>query len=110
MSDFEYLSVLIAIIVGIAFAHLLLSLGRVLGEIRELQVSPVQLVWTANILLMMIAFWWRLADTKYLTDCVQQSSPKATRHKKWALCPFFTSVLRNIFLTMATMAPQLEEL
>ena len=70
MSDFEYLSVLIAIIVGIAFAHLLLSLGRVLGEIRELQVSPVQLVWTANILLMMIAFWWWAISLRELSEWV----------------------------------------
>ena len=58
MSDFEYLSVLIAIIVGIGFAHLLLSIGRVLGESKSLNVDSVQLIWTANILLMLVAFWW----------------------------------------------------
>lgn len=46
MSDFEYLSVLIAIIVGIGFAHLLLSIGRILGETKTLNVTPVHLIWT----------------------------------------------------------------
>ena len=36
MSDFEYLSVLIAIIVGIGFADLLLSIGRIVW------VGPIQ--------------------------------------------------------------------
>jgi hypothetical protein len=36
MTDFEYLSVLIAIIVGIGIAHLLMSLGRILGESSRL--------------------------------------------------------------------------
>lgn len=58
MSDFEYLSVLIAIIVGIGFAHLLLSIGRVLGERKSLNADPIQLIWTANILLLLTTFWW----------------------------------------------------
>ena len=51
MSDFEYLSVLIAIIVGIGIAHLLLSLGRILGEAKSLNIGWVQMLWTANTLL-----------------------------------------------------------
>ncbi len=58
MSDFEYLSVLIAIIIGIGFAHLLLSIGRVLGEIKRLNITLVHLIWTGNILLMLVGFWW----------------------------------------------------
>ena len=58
MSDFEYLSVLIAIIVGIGIAHLLMSLGRILGEADRLKTDLVHLIWTANIFLALIAFWW----------------------------------------------------
>lgn len=70
MTDFEYLSVLIAIIVGIGFAHLLLSLGRVLGEARELNVDSVQLIWTVNILLMLITFWWWAISLRTLEEWV----------------------------------------
>jgi hypothetical protein len=58
MSDFEYLSVLVAIIVGIGFTHLLLSIGRVLGETKSVNMTPVHSVWTGNILLMLVGFWW----------------------------------------------------
>ena len=44
MSDFEYLSVLIAIIVGIGIAHLLLSLGRIVGETRSLNYGLVHFI------------------------------------------------------------------
>ena len=58
MSDFEYLSVLIAIIVGIGIAHLLLSVGRILGQTKRLNVGVVHLIWTANILTLLVVFWW----------------------------------------------------
>jgi hypothetical protein len=70
MSDFEYLSVLVAIIVGIGFAHLLLSIGRILGETKELNVSPVQLIWTANILMMMVCFWWWAISLRELEEWI----------------------------------------
>ncbi len=70
MSDFEYLSVLIAIIVGIGFAHLLLSLGRVMGEVRALKVEPYHLIWTVNVLLMMVAFWWWAISLRELEEWV----------------------------------------
>jgi len=70
MSDFEYLSVLVAIIVGIGFTHLLLAIGRVVGETKSLNVSPVQLIWTANILLMMVSFWWWAISLRGLEEWV----------------------------------------
>ncbi|MGI9263887.1 MAG: hypothetical protein ACR2QU_03085 [Gammaproteobacteria bacterium] len=68
MSDFEYLSVLVAIIVGIGFTHLILSVGRILGESKELNVSSVQLIWTANILMMMACFWWWAISLRELEE------------------------------------------
>ena len=70
MSDFAYLSVLVAIIVGIGFAHLLLSIGRVLGERKSLNVDSVQLNWTANILLMLVTFWWWAISLRELEEWV----------------------------------------
>ena len=70
MSDFEYLSVLIAIIVGIGFAHLLLSIGRIAGEGKALNVSVVQLIWTANVMMMLVAFWWWAISLRDLQEWV----------------------------------------
>ena len=70
MSDFEYLSVLIAIIVGIGFAHLLLSIGRVLGETKALNITPVHWIWTINILVMLIGFWWWAINLREIEEWV----------------------------------------
>ena len=62
MSDFEFLGVLIAIIVGIGFAHLLLSIGRVLGEAKSLNITAMHAIWTVNILVMLVSFcWWAIS-------------------------------------------------
>ena len=58
MSDFEYLSVLIAIIVGMGIAHLLMSLGRILGETKSLNIGVVHLIWTGNVLVALVVAWW----------------------------------------------------
>ena len=73
MSDFEYLSVLVAIIVGIGIAHLLLSIGRIVGETRKLNVGLVQIIWTANILVMLVSFWWWGINLRQVEEwrCVQ---------------------------------------
>jgi hypothetical protein len=70
MSDFEYLSVLIAIIVGIGFAHLLLSIGRILGEAKSLNITAVHLIWTANILVMLVGFWWWAINLREIEEWV----------------------------------------
>ena len=57
MSDFEYLTVLIAIILGIGIAHLLMSIGRVIGETKDLNISVTHSIWTVNILTFLIVFW-----------------------------------------------------
>jgi hypothetical protein len=64
MSNFEFLSVLFAIIIGIGFAHLLLSIGRILGETKSLNIGSVHLIWTANVLLVLVVYWWWLINLR----------------------------------------------
>jgi hypothetical protein len=70
MSDFEYLTVLIAIILGIGMAHLLMSIGRVLGETKSLNMSVVHSIWTANILIFLVVFWWWGINLRELQEWV----------------------------------------
>ena len=79
MTDFEYLSVLIAIIVGIGIAHLLMSLGRILGEASRLRTDLVHLIWTVNLFLVLIAFWWWGINLRQL--------------EVWAFLPFLLVLL-----------------
>ena len=70
MSDFEYLSVLIAIIVGMGIAHLLMSLGRILGETKSLNIGVVHLIWTGNVLVILVVVWWWGINLRHLEEWV----------------------------------------
>lgn len=70
MSDFEYLTVLIAIILGIGIAHLLMSIGRTLGETKNLNISVAHSIWTANLLTFLVVFWWWGINLRELQEWV----------------------------------------
>jgi hypothetical protein len=57
-SAFEYLSVLVSIIVGLALAHLLSSMARLLQLRRRLRLHATTLCWMAFLLLANIQIWW----------------------------------------------------
>lgn len=57
-SAFEYLSVLVSIIVGLALAHLLSSAARLLQLRRRLRLHATSLCWMAFLLLANIQIWW----------------------------------------------------
>ena len=58
MNQFEYLSVLISIIVGLGITHLLTGAGRFLGGPEAPRVYRVHLAWTVNLILYQAFFWW----------------------------------------------------
>jgi len=64
---FEYLTVLISVVVGLAVTSFLTNVTRIIHVRGEVTVSWVQLLWSVNILIWTIAFWWFtfvLADQK----------------------------------------------
>jgi hypothetical protein len=58
MTSFEYVSVLISIIIGLGIAHILMGWGQMLSGHRRYRTDWVHALWMANILLYMIFFWW----------------------------------------------------
>jgi len=69
LSQFEYVMVLMSIIVGIAVAHLLLGVGgiidRLAGKKEKLELSVAYLAWLIATFGWLILFWWwqfRLAE------------------------------------------------
>jgi len=58
MSSFEFLSVLISVVIGLGIANLLTGLGRLLHQQRKARVSAVHLTWTAWLFLYMVIYWW----------------------------------------------------
>ena len=61
MSQFEYVMVLISIIVGIGVAHLLLGVGgiidRLAGKRERLELSVAHLAWLISTFGWQIMFW-----------------------------------------------------
>ncbi len=58
MNQFEYLSVLVSIIIGLGITHLLTGAGRFVGGPQAPRVYRVHLVWTLNLVLFQAFFWW----------------------------------------------------
>lgn len=62
MNHFEYVMVLISIIIGLGIAHILLGLGgivdRLTGRGERLRLGVAHAVWLAHTFLWLVLFWW----------------------------------------------------
>jgi hypothetical protein len=58
MSTFEYLAVLISVIVGLAITHLLGGLARLLSHPSRYKIDWIHLVWVGNFFATVAFFWW----------------------------------------------------
>jgi hypothetical protein len=58
MSTFEFVSVLISIVVGIGLTHLLTGVGQALEHRRKVRFFWVQGLWVVNVGLIFVSFWW----------------------------------------------------
>ena len=60
MSSFEFVTVLVSVIVGLGVTHLLTGLGRAVHHRDRVSLWWVHLCWTATILLYLALHWWNL--------------------------------------------------
>jgi hypothetical protein len=58
LSSFEFLSVLISVVVGLGVAHLLTGIGRLIHRSADSRLSAAHLLWTAFVFLFMVVYWW----------------------------------------------------
>jgi len=65
---FDYLGVLISVIFGLALTHLLTGLSRIIQMRNSVRVYPLQILWTVNIMLYVLALWWGMFWLKNLQD------------------------------------------
>jgi len=68
MSEFEFLSVLISIIIGLGVTHLLAGVGRAIHQRARTRVDTLHVVWTANVLLILVLNWWVAFSWRDETD------------------------------------------
>jgi len=55
---FEYLTVLISVVVGLSVTSFLTNIVRIIHVRGDVTISWVQLMWSATILIWTVAFWW----------------------------------------------------
>lgn len=58
MSSFEFLSVLISVVIGLGMANVLTGVGRLLHRHNEVTVSVAFVAWTLFIFHFMVIYWW----------------------------------------------------
>ena len=62
MDHFEYVMVLISIIIGLGIAHILLGVGgivdRLTGRGAPLKLSLAHAAWLAHVFIWLVMFWW----------------------------------------------------
>ena len=57
MSSFEFLSVLISVVVGLGIANILTGIGRLIHRETEIQLSAHFVAWTLFVSFYMIVYW-----------------------------------------------------
>jgi hypothetical protein len=58
MTDFEFLSVLISIVIGFGLTHLLSGLGRAFHFRHVNKIDAVHIAWTTTIFFVLVLNWW----------------------------------------------------
>jgi hypothetical protein len=101
MSTFEYLSVLLSIIVGLGITHIIVGLGRLISHSSGRSIYWVHLIWMLNIALYLVVFWWWAINLRALDE--------------WSFLPFLVVLLEPALLCLAgailypvAMPPDLE--
>lgn len=90
---FDYLAILICVILGLALTHLLIGVSRLMQARHEVRIYWVQLAWMFNIVLYILALWWGMFWWKHL--------------QTWTVQEFFFLALYTIvvFLLAAALFP-----
>ncbi len=60
MSAFEFLSVLISVVIGLGMANVLTGVGRMIQRHGEITVSATFVAWTLFLFHYMIIYWWTI--------------------------------------------------
>ena len=62
MDSFEYIMVLVSIVIGLGITHILSSIGSAIHRIRghgaHIRLDPVYLCWVGTMFIWLTTFWW----------------------------------------------------
>lgn len=89
MSRFEYLSVLVSIVIALGISELAISWGRALQLRHRLSFSWLHLFWTLFIVFLMVQFWWGFWNFRFV--------------ETWSLAALFGVLIEAITLVLAAL-------
>jgi hypothetical protein len=62
VSAFEYVMVLVSIVIGLAITHLLTAVAAAIHRLRghgePIRLEPIYLLWIGYVMIWLISFWW----------------------------------------------------
>ena len=64
MTEFEYLSVLISIVVGLGISHLLAGAARLIRRRREVRLYLPTVLWMGALFVTFIQIWWAIFERR----------------------------------------------
>jgi hypothetical protein len=96
MTPFEYLSVLVSIIIGLGLTHLLTGAARLIQMRRRVLPFLPTYLWTGNLLLIQLQIWW--------------SAYEERRETEWTFFGFLSFLLLPILISLVSyiLIPDLE--
>ena len=93
MSEFEFISVLISMVVGIGIAQLLGGVAQAVHERKQAPIDSVHMVWTASVFLNLVLNWWVLFSWR--------------SHEVWSFTLFLSLIVWAValYLTVVFLYP-----
>ena len=64
---FDYLAVLISVVLGLAVTHVLTGISAAINRREQMRIDWLQLFWAGNVLAYVLAVWWGMYWWKHLT-------------------------------------------
>jgi hypothetical protein len=87
MDVFEYLGVILSVIMGLGVTHILAGLSKTIHNRKTIKVYWVQTLWGINVLIYIITIWWGMFWW--------------SNQQEWSYFQFLLLILYAIFLFLA---------
>ncbi len=68
MTEFEYLAVLVSIILGLGITHLLAGVGRTIHRRAQSKVDALHSLWSVTTFLILVINWWVFFQSRTFTN------------------------------------------
>ena len=68
MTLFEYLGVLLSVVMGLGLTHVLIGFSKLIHHRGEVRVYWVHVLWAVNVIVFIVAIWWGMFWWSRLED------------------------------------------